>query len=113
MESHPDDAQVFRHLLGELENRGLAYVHVGIFERTTVFEDLHGTAEAFLRKNYSGALIGCGGFTPESAAAAVADGAVDLVAFGRGFIANPDLVSRISAGQTLEPYDEEMLGKLD
>jgi len=113
MESHPDDAKVFRHLLEELEKRSLAYVHVGIFERTTVFEDLDGTAEAFLRKNYSGALIGCGGFTPESAAAAVADDAVDLVAFGRGFIANPDLVARIRAGQALEPYDQEMLARLE
>ena len=113
MESHPDDAEVFRHLLGKLEKRGLAYVHVGIFERTTVFEDLDGTAEAFLRKNYSGALIGCGGFTPESAAAAVADDAVDLVAFGRGFIANPDLVARIRNGRPLEPYDQEMLATLE
>jgi len=113
MESHPDDAEVFRHLLGELEERGLAYVHVGVFERTTVFEDLDGTAEAFLRENYSGTLVGCGGFTPESAAAAVVGGAADLVAFGRGFIANPDLVARIRAGQALEPYDQEMLARLD
>jgi 2,4-dienoyl-CoA reductase-like NADH-dependent reductase (Old Yellow Enzyme family) len=86
---------------------------VGIFERTTTFEDLHGTAEAFLRENYSGTLVGCGGFTPESAAAAVVGGAADLVAFGRGFIANPDLVARIRAGQALEPYDQEMLARLD
>jgi len=77
MESHPDDAKVFRHLLEELEKRSLA------------------------------------GFTPESAAAAVADDAVDLVAFGRGFIANPDLVARIRAGQALEPYDQEMLARLE
>ncbi len=113
MESHPDDAEVFRHLLGELEERGLAYVHVGIFERTTIFDDLDGTAETFLRENYTGSLMGCGGFTPESAAAAIADGAVDLAAFGRSFIANPDLVARIGSGKTLEPYDQEMLARLE
>jgi len=113
MAPHADDAEVFRHLLGEFEERSLAYVHVGIFERTTVFDNLGGTAENFLRENYSGTLIGCGGFTPESAVAAVADGAVDLTAFGRSFIANPDLVARIRAGQPLEPYDQEMLTTLD
>jgi len=112
MAPHSGDAEVFRHLLAELEKRGLAYVHVGIFERTTVFENLGGTAEAFLRANYSGVLMGCGGFTPESAAAAVADGAVDLAAFGRPFIANPDLIDRIRTGRPLEPYDEAMLGTL-
>jgi len=113
MQSHPDDAAVFRYLLGELETRQLAYVHVGIFERTTVFEGLGGTAEAFLRNHYSGTLIGSGGYTPESAASAVKAEEIDLVAFGRPFIANPDLVARIRDGQPLEPYDEEMLARLE
>ncbi len=113
MEPHTDDAAVFHHLLGELEKRELAYVHVGILDRTTVHENLSGTAEAFLRRHYAGTLIGCGGFDPASAARAVGCGEVDLAAFGRPFIANPDLVARIREGSSLEPYDQSMLARLD
>jgi N-ethylmaleimide reductase len=113
MEAHADDAEVFIHLLGELEKRRLAYVHVGIYDRTMVHENLGGTAEAFLRRHYQGTLIGCGGFTAASAARAVAAGEVDLAAFGRPFIANPDLIARIRNDRNFEPYDQSMLARLD
>ena len=113
MAPHADDAAVFVHLLGELEKRRLAYVHVGIFDRTTFHENLGGTAEAFLRRHFTGTLIGCGGFTAASAARAVEAGEVDLTAFGRPFIANPDLVARIRTGSSFELYDQSMLDRLD
>ena len=46
------------------------------------------------------------GYTPETAAAAIASGAADLIAFGRPYISNPDLVDRIRNGWPLaEPAD--------
>jgi N-ethylmaleimide reductase len=59
------------------------------------------------RELYRGNLIGAGGFTPRTAAAAVRDGAYDLVAFGRWFIANPDLPKRLREGSPLNVYDRE------
>ena len=50
-------------------------------------------------------MIAAGGFTPEAAARAVAGGSVDAVAFGRLFIANPDLPRRIQLGAPLNRYD--------
>ena len=47
---------------------------------------------------YHGTLMAAGGFTPASAAAAVAEGHYDLIAFGRWFISNPDLPARIKSG---------------
>jgi N-ethylmaleimide reductase len=44
-----------------------------------------------LRPRFSRAPIAAGGFTGDSAAAIVAAGDADLVAFGRHFISNPDL----------------------
>lgn len=41
------------------------------------------------------------GYTPAEAAAAVAADKVDAVAFGTGFLANPDLPARIQAGAAL------------
>ena len=60
---------------------------------------------AHLRSRYRGILIGAGGFSPRSAEAAVANGSYDLVAFGRWFLANPDLPERLHAGAPLNVYD--------
>jgi len=62
---------------------------------------------ARFRKIYRGMLIGAGGFTPRTAEAAVADGIYDLVAFGRWFLANPDLPGRLLAGTPLNVYDRK------
>jgi len=62
-------------------------------------------AAARLRRIFSGPIIAAGGFDPAGAAAIVDNGDADLVAFGRHFIANPDLPARIAGGQPLNPYD--------
>jgi N-ethylmaleimide reductase len=82
---------------------GLAYVHA-------VRPNTHsGTATdtpaldvvALVRRNYSGALIAAGGFTAEEAERTVSESRADLIAFGRDFLANPDLPVRIAAGAPL------------
>ena len=112
MEADPRDVAVFDHLLAELGPRGLAYVHAGIAGHKWTYDELGGTVAAYLRGHYSGRLVACGGFTPESAAAAVGAGECDLAAIGRPFIANPDLVARIREGRELVAYHERMLLKL-
>jgi N-ethylmaleimide reductase len=107
------DPEVFQYLLGELEGRGLAYVHAGIADDTWEFDYLGGRVADFLRRHYDGTLIACGGFTPETAAAALTDDRCDLTAIGRPFIANPDLVERIRAGEPITPFDEGMLAQLE
>jgi 2,4-dienoyl-CoA reductase-like NADH-dependent reductase (Old Yellow Enzyme family) len=49
------------------------------------------------------------GFSPETAAAALAKGTGDAVAFGRYFIGNPDLVDRIREGWPLAKFDRKTL----
>jgi N-ethylmaleimide reductase len=58
-----------------------------------------------LRQKFSRTLIAAGGFNGESAAAIVAAGEADLVAFGRHFIANPDLPERLRRKLPLNRYD--------
>ena len=65
----------------------------------------HPMRNARLRTVYSGTLIGAGGFTPLTAEAAVASGNYDLIAFGRWFLANPDLPDRLRDGTPLNVYD--------
>lgn len=50
-------------------------------------------------------MILAGGFTRESAQEAIAAGLTDAVAFGRHFIANPDLPARLRTGAELNAYD--------
>lgn len=112
MEPDPRDAAVFRHLLAQLSQRGLAYVHTGIFDDGMTFDYLGGSATAFLRQHYQGTVIACGSYSAESAAKAIREEAFDLVAIGRPFIANPDYISKIQEDRELTSYDESMLASL-
>ena len=60
-----------------------------------------------IRARFKGALILSGGYDRERAQADLAAGRGDLVAFGRPFISNPDLVARLRAGLELSPPDPD------
>ena len=89
---------LFGHLLGALNRYGLAYVHV-------IETPMEGLDYGVLRRVFQGAYIANGGYTRERAQAALDAGAADLVAFGRPFIANPDLVERLRLNAPLNEPD--------
>lgn len=80
-------------LAAELNNFNLAYLHV---MRSDFYQQQSGDVLTPVRENYRGILIGNMGYTGEEAEAAVAEGKLDAVAFGTGFLANPDLPARLS-----------------
>lgn len=59
----------------------------------------------WVKSVYKGFVIGSASFTPEAAEQAVRDGVYDAIGFGRLFISNPDLVSRIEKGQELNVFN--------
>jgi len=61
--------------------------------------------KAAMRSSFDGPFILAGGFDHASAEKALADGSADLIAFGRPFLANPDLVERMKAGTPLNAPD--------
>jgi N-ethylmaleimide reductase len=61
---------------------------------------------AALRKGFRGTYIANNGYTPETARTAVEGGAADLVAFGKPFLANPDLVERLRLNAPLNEPDK-------
>jgi N-ethylmaleimide reductase len=70
----------------------------------TPIEALSGDAVIHhFRKRYNGSLILNVGINAEHGARLISEGAGDLVAFGRDYIANPDLVERIASGAPLNP----------
>lgn len=70
-------------------------------------ENAAATAAAMAGLELAGPVIGAGGFTPVSAAAAVNDRVYDLIGVGRYFISNPDLPYRITKGLPLNTYVRE------
>jgi N-ethylmaleimide reductase len=104
----PGDNEALIHLLAEVEKRAIAYVHCGIV-LDEPYDYLDGTSSAFLRRHCRGTLIGNGGYTPLAAAQMIADGTFDLIAFGKHFLANPDLVERLRTGAKLRRYDRAIL----
>jgi N-ethylmaleimide reductase len=63
--------------------------------------------KANIRKNFRGTLILSGGYDRERAEADLSSEAGDLVAFGRAFISNPNLVEKLKAGIELTPANPD------
>jgi N-ethylmaleimide reductase len=61
--------------------------------------------KATLRSAFKGLFILAGGFDAASAESALVEKRADLIAFGRPFLANPDLVARMRAGAPLNEPD--------
>jgi N-ethylmaleimide reductase len=104
--------ELFKYVLAQLGNRGLGYAHV-IEPRATgagggdvVYEDAPSTSQLF-RQSFPGMFISAGGYTRDSALLAVESGQVDAVAFGRLYIANPDLPERLQENAPLNRYHRE------
>ncbi|WP_264933432.1 alkene reductase [Paenibacillus sp. LS1] len=58
-----------------------------------------------IRSQWDGIIIGVGDLDVQTAEYAIGKGSIDLAAFGRPFIANPDLVRKLNAGEQLVEYD--------
>jgi N-ethylmaleimide reductase len=91
----------FGYVVSRLNAYDLAYLHVieGNEKRSPEF-DLR-----TLREAYRGVYIANGGYDRERAEAAVKSGAADLVAFGKPFVANPDLPVRFARNAPLNSPD--------
>jgi 2,4-dienoyl-CoA reductase-like NADH-dependent reductase (Old Yellow Enzyme family) len=112
LEGQVADVPTFKYLLQQIQQRNLVYVHTGIFDDSVVFDYLGSTATEFLRQNYAGTVIGCGTYSPEKAVQHIEAKQFDLIAFGRPFIANHDMVAKLRQGETLKAYAESMLEDL-
>ncbi|MEO3408494.1 alkene reductase [Mucilaginibacter sp. CAU 1740] len=106
--SDSDPERLFAHAAEQLNAFHLAYLHIvepRVNGSTVEVEGLHPIASQQLRKIFHNRIISAGGFEIETANEAIENGDADLVAFGRHFIANPDLVKRYAEGLPLNAYD--------
>ncbi len=94
----------FRYAARELGAMGLAFLHV--VETTTLDgSDPRRVDRAQIAKDFGGVYIANGGYDKARASEAVANGGSDLIAFGKPYIANPDLVERFVKDAPLNTPD--------
>jgi N-ethylmaleimide reductase len=101
---------LFSYVSEQLNHFELAYLHIiepRVKGNVVLVDGLAPVASEQLRRIFKNKIIAAGGFEPETAEAIVEKGDADAVAFGRYFVANPDLPLRIESGLKLNDYDRD------
>ncbi|MBI5918803.1 MAG: alkene reductase [Nitrosomonadales bacterium] len=91
-------------LIAELNQIGLVYLHV-VDHSAMGAPEVSPSLKARLRSDFKGRYILSGGYDAARANADLDAGRGDLVAFGRNFISNPDLVQKLQSGAALTAPD--------
>jgi N-ethylmaleimide reductase len=102
-----DPQILFDCVAEQLSEKGLAYLH--IIEGDTSGLPVPPFDYKNLKRLFGGLVIANNGFDKPRANEAIADGRADLIAFGKPFIANPDLVIRLLLDAPLMPVNRETL----
>ncbi|KAL6176646.1 hypothetical protein ACLB2K_053279 [Fragaria x ananassa] len=100
-DSNPKELGLY--LANALNKYGILYCHM--FEPIEKIECPHSLVP--MRKAFNGTFIATGGFDREEGNNAVAEGRADLIAFGRWFLANPDLPKRFELNAPLNKYNRD------
>ncbi len=99
----PDFREQFLYTAEQLNKYGLAYLHV-LNGLAFGFHELGQPMElSEFRKVFKAPLMGNCGYTKETAEEDIKNNSADLIAFGRPFISNPDLVERFTNNWELNP----------
>ncbi|OQP63084.1 alkene reductase [Niastella vici] len=101
-----EETATYKYIIDALQKLDILYIHLS----AVVANDKSSIPTEFLqyvRKRFDNLLILAGGHTAASAEALVQQGLVDLIAFGKPFIANPDLVERFQHNKELAIPDPE------
>lgn len=106
LDNGPEEEKAALWYIGELAKRNIAYLHLSEPDWAGGKPYSDAFREA-VRKLFPGVIIGAGAYTVEKADDLIARGLIDAVAFGRDFIANPDLVARLQQDAPLNPQRPE------
>jgi N-ethylmaleimide reductase len=111
---HEDDPlALFKAQVEAAAESGIGYVHVirpevtGDLDVEKPFE--HADVVGIARKMFPGVIIAAGQYTRETAEKELGEGRADIIAFGRPFVSNPDLVQRLKNGTPLTPLIRDLL----
>lgn len=93
------------YLAGEFQQRNIAWLHLAEWAWAGGQPYPDGFRQS-IRQTFRNTLIVCGGYDVQSAQERIQEGTADVIAFGRPFIANPDLVARMRNGSSLAEADK-------
>jgi N-ethylmaleimide reductase len=96
---------LFDRIVDGLSTLRLVYLHV-VEGATGGPRDIAPFDYASLRKRFGGAYMANNGYDLALASQVLAAGSADLIAFGKPFISNPDLVERLKTGAPLNEWDK-------
>ncbi|EAQ41467.1 alkene reductase [Polaribacter sp. MED152] len=108
MEMDEETITTFEYIMKRLNDYKLAYVHLSepFNDVSEVKYAVQNIAEHF-RPIYNGTIIINSGFDQKSANKVLEEGNADLVAFGKPYISNPDLVERFERNQDLADWNQD------
>ena len=104
MTSDADTDALYGHLAAELGKLKLAYIHV-VDHSSMGAPPVPPAIKEIIRKQFGGTIVLAGGYDKGRAEADLVEGKGELVAFGRPFLANPKLVTKLKSGAELTPAD--------
>lgn len=108
----PEPMPLYTNLIRELAQLDLAYLHLveprasGAGQAEVDHQNVPFASELF-RPIWPGVLIAAGNYKPDTAQLAIERGHADAIAFGRLFIANPDLPLRMRNNAPLNSYNRQ------
>ncbi|CNH48140.1 N-ethylmaleimide reductase [Yersinia aldovae] len=106
LDNGEDQEEAALYLIDELNKRSIAYLHIsepdwaGGKPYSDAFRDA-------VRAHFNGVIVGAGAYTAEKAESLIEKGFIDAVAFGRSYISNPDLVTRLQKNAPLNEPDSD------
>lgn len=104
MKPYGEVDETYTYLTQKLNELGIAYVHILDHSPGGELPGILKVKE-IIRAEFSNTLIFCGSFDKEKAERVLEKGQADLIAFGKSFLANPDLVERMKTGAELNTPD--------
>ena len=100
MPHYPDIENTYKYLAAKLNRMKILYIHI-VDHSGMGAPEVPTEIKKAIRRRFHGTIILSGGYTRDRAEAELHGGLADLVAFGRPFINNPDLVERFAGAFAL------------
>jgi N-ethylmaleimide reductase len=97
-------ASDYAYLAAKLNELGLVYIHL-VDHSSMGAPEVSASIKQTIRKEFKRSLILSGGYDAARAEKELEDKACDLVAVGRPFLSNPDLVARWKSGAAVNEID--------
>jgi N-ethylmaleimide reductase len=102
-----DPVSIFEYVIDQLNNYPLAFLElVEPLDPVTDKPQMVQKVAPHFRPFYRGTLVSNGGYTQETANQAIQEGIADAIAFGKAFIANPDLPTRFARNAPLNAWNQ-------